>query len=112
MDNITEKKLNGLIIRSKAQVVEQDEKNNKYFACLEKRRAESKIVSRLNVNGTIITEPKKVLTEQKKYYENLYKEKKQTNSNFNLFDDHVPKLNANEKAKCDGLISEENVKRP
>ena len=73
LDNITENKLNGLIIRSKAQIVEQDEKNSKYFASLEKKRAESKIVSRLNVNGTIITEPKEVLIEQKQYYENLYK---------------------------------------
>ena len=52
LDNITENKLNGLNIRSKAQIVEQDEKNSKYFASLEKKRAESKIVSRLNVNGT------------------------------------------------------------
>ena len=42
LDNITENKLNGLIIRSKAQIVEQDEKNSKYFASLEKKRAESK----------------------------------------------------------------------
>ena len=97
LDNITENELNGLIIRSKAQIVEQDEKYSKYFASLEKNRAESKIVSRLNVNGTIITEQKEVLTEQKQHYENLYKEKEQTNPSFNIFDEHDPKLNANEK---------------
>ena len=111
MDNLTKNKLNGLIIRSKAQIVEQDEKNSKYFASLEKKRAESKIVSRLNVNGGIITEPKEVLIEQKQYYENLYKEKEQTNPSFNFFDEHVPKLNANEKVKCDGLISEDECEK-
>ena len=47
----------------------------------------------------------------KQYYENLYKEKEQTNPSFNLFDEHVPKLNANEKAKCDGLISEDEYEK-
>ena len=36
LENITETKLNGLIMRSKANIVEYDEKNIKYFASLEK----------------------------------------------------------------------------
>ena len=78
---------------------------------MEKKRAESKIVSRLNVNGTIITEPKEVLIEQKQYYENLYKEKEQTNPSFNFFDERVPKLNANEKANVTVSYLKTNAKR-
>ena len=37
--------------------------------------------------------------------------KEQTNPSFNFFDEHVPKLNANEKAKCDGLISEDECEK-
>lgn len=86
-------------------------KNSKFFASLEKKRAESKIISRLNVNGNMVTEPKQVLREQTQYYENLYKEKQQTDTNFNFFDEHVPKLNANAKVKCDGLISENECEK-
>ena len=50
-----ENKLNGYITRSKAQIVKQNEKNTKYFASLEKKKSESKVISRLNVNGTIVT---------------------------------------------------------
>ena len=50
LDRLTENKLNGQIIRSKAQIVEHGEKNSKYFASLEKKKSESKIISRLNVN--------------------------------------------------------------
>ena len=56
LDKLTETKLNGQIIRSKAQIVDHGEKNNsKYFASLEKKKSDSKIISRLNVNGNIIT---------------------------------------------------------
>lgn len=106
LDKITETKLNGLIIRSKAQIVEQDEKNRKYFASLEKKRAECKVNSRFNVNGTIITDPIEVLNEQKSYYGNLYKVKEQTDSYLSFFDESIPKLNVNEKIRCEGLISD------
>ena len=39
-DKITENKLNGFITRSKAQNIEQNERNSKYFASLEKKKAE------------------------------------------------------------------------
>ena len=50
LDKITERKLNGFITRSKAQIIEQNERNSKYFAGLETKKAESKIISRLNIN--------------------------------------------------------------
>lgn len=44
LENLIENKLNGYIIRSKAQIVEQNEKNTKYFASLEKKKSESKLI--------------------------------------------------------------------
>ena len=38
---LTENQIDGYILRSKAQVVQEGEKNSKYFASLEKKRAES-----------------------------------------------------------------------
>ena len=40
LNALTENKIEGYIVRSKAQVVEEGEKISKYFADLEKKRAE------------------------------------------------------------------------
>lgn len=58
LENITETKINGFILRSKANLVEYGEKNSSYFASLEKKRSETKRVSQLNINNKIITDQK------------------------------------------------------
>ena len=82
-------------------------KNSKYFAGLEKKKAESKIISRLNIKGNIITSQKSILAEEKKFYEHLYSKKEQTNSNIDFFDNALPKLNENESNSCEGQITEQ-----
>ena len=62
-EKITETKLNGLIMRSKSNIVEHDEKNSKYFASLEKKRSETKLISRLAINNSISTNQKEIITE-------------------------------------------------
>ena len=91
-DKITENKLNGLITRSKAQIIEQNERNSKYFASLKKKKAESKIISRSNVNGTFITNQNSILSGEKQFYEKLYSKKEQINSTIDFFDNSSPKL--------------------
>ena len=49
---IIDKRINGIIVRSKAQIVEHSEKNSKYFASLEKKRSETKSISKLNIDNT------------------------------------------------------------
>ena len=71
-EQLTETKLNGLVLRSKANIVEHDEKNSKYFASLEKKRSETKLISRLCVNDVISTNQKEILTEIQTFYKNLY----------------------------------------
>ena len=106
LDKLTENKLNGHIIRSKAQIVEHGEKNSKYFASLEKKKSESKIISRLNINGDIITDKHEILSEQKKFYENLYKNRQTNHSSINFFDENINKLDETDKMRCEGLISD------
>ena len=107
LDRLTENKLNGQIIRSKAQIVEHGEKNSKYFASLEKKKSESKIISRLNVNGHITTDKHEILSEQKKYYETLYKIREPSNSTINFFDENIPKLSEQESNSCESLIGDQ-----
>ena len=106
LDKLTENKLNGHIIRSKAQIVEHGEKNSKYFASLEKKKSESKIISRLNINGDIITDKQEILSEQKKFYENLYKNRQTNHSSINFFDENINNLDETDKVRCEGLISD------
>ena len=106
-DKITENKLNGFITRSKAQIIEQNERNSKYFAILEKKKAESKFISRLNVNGTLITNQKSILSEEKQFYEKLYFKKEQINSTIDFFDMSLPKLSENDRNSCEGILTEQ-----
>ena len=66
LEKIYDEKVNGLIIRSKARWIEGGEKNTKYFANLEKRNFESRVIHRLNINGNTITDQETILEEQKK----------------------------------------------
>ena len=102
----TETKLNGLILRSKANIVEHDEKNSKYFASLEKKRSETKLISRLCVNNVISTNQKEILTEIQTFYKNLYNKREMSNSKYNFFDQSINKLSNIDQIKCEGEITE------
>ncbi len=56
LTTIIDHKIRGIIIRAKAESVEFNEKNSKYFSNLEKKNAEKNLISQLNVNGTNITD--------------------------------------------------------
>ena len=68
MDNIIENKLNEIIIRAKATKVEFTEKNSKYYANLEKKRAESKIITHLTANGKTTTNQSEIREAQLNFY--------------------------------------------
>ena len=50
LKRITEQKVKGAIIRSKARWVEYGEKNTRYFLNLEKRRGEKKNINKLKLD--------------------------------------------------------------
>ena len=105
-EQLTETKLNGLILRSKANIVEHDEKNSKYFASLEKKRSETKLISRLCINNVISTNQKEILTEIQTFYKNLYNKREMSNSKYNFFDQSINKLSNIDQIKCEGEITE------
>ena len=105
LNGIIDNRINGKIIRAKAQFVESNEKNSKYFSSLEKKRSESKILRQLNVNGTIINNQSNILLNQKTFYENLYKKREQIPSSYNFFNNNT-KLENEHKQSCEGLLTE------
>ena len=49
LEDILDTKLNGIIIRSKSQYIEYNEKKSKYFSNLEKKQSEKKKLSLLKI---------------------------------------------------------------
>ena len=107
LNTLIDKKIEGYILRSKAQVIEEGEKNTKYFASLEKKRAESKLITRLNIKGKITTDQNEILKEEKSYYEKLYSKHDLKQSSYNFFDNNVEKLDEVEQNICEGLLTEQ-----
>ena len=64
LNELIDHKMEGHILRAKAQIIEEGEKNSKNFANLEKKKAENKVVKRLNVNNHIITEQEELLKKR------------------------------------------------
>ena len=73
LDKIAAYRTKRAIIRSHTRWHEQGEKNTKYFLNLEKRQNSNSCISRLKLdNGQEITNPDKILKQQKLFYKNLY----------------------------------------
>ena len=111
LEKITEKMIQGLILRSKAHTVEHGEKNSKSFANLEKKRLEeAKIISRLKINNITSTNHNDILSQIERFYKNLYNKREVGHSAFNFFDDSIRKLSNLDKNSCEGLITEVKFK--
>ena len=74
-DSLYDEMAKGAIIHSKATWYEKGEKRNKYFLNLENhRKTKSSVRKVFNDEGTLVTDPKKVLLlEIEMYYSNLSK---------------------------------------
>ena len=106
LNEIIEKRINGIILRSKCQYVENHEKNTKYFASLEKKQAEKKIILKLNVNNNIITDITDILNAQSTFYSKLYEKRAVQQPTFNFFNNTMPSISEAEKIKCEGILTE------
>jgi len=104
MIEILEIKLKGILIRSKAEYIEGAEKNTKYFANLEKKRAESKIIKTLEMG--LWQKSDEILYYTKKYYSELYScDQTIIDENEFFYIAHTT-LNDNENEVLSGHISE------
>ena len=101
------------ILRSKVQYYEEGEKATKYFCNLEKRNYINKVIRKLNLDGKIITDPSEILTEQKRFYNNIYSSKVSGNpclrANF-FTNKKIKKLDPEDKISCEGEITESEAK--
>ena len=74
LETLRKDKLNGIMIRSRAQWLSEGEKPSKYFCSLEKFYYTEETVKKIMTeDGHIITGQKEILNELKKYSANLFR---------------------------------------
>ena len=113
LERINAIKTEGYKIRSKAEIIEQDEKGTKYFLNLEKRNAKLKNITKLQVEtGAIITDSDRILKEQGKFYKKLYTPAEAEPDFEHLYlNENIPKITKASKEQCDLPITLEECKK-
>ena len=109
LEALYDKKVEGIIIRSRARWHEHGEKNSKYFLNLEKRNNVKKHIRKLFVSGAISTDPFEILNAERRFYEKLYS-KQNTNVNSEeansfLNNPNLLRLSEELSESCEGEIT-------
>ena len=112
MKEIRQTTLQGIILRSKANLYELNEKPTKFFCNLEKKNYINKTICKVNTGQNILTEPRSILKELKRFYINLYKSSRPTTTNTEnqFLNANLKALDETEKQLCEGLITKDEVK--
>ena len=110
LNTIRMNKMHGILVRSRAKIIEDDEKPTNFFCNLEKHIFTSKIIPKLEKNdGKIITDQIEILNETKQFYEDLYASKDSQLSDIDLNDlldtVEIRKLSKNESDSIEGPIT-------
>ena len=106
------KKIEGLIIRSKAQWISHGEKATRYFCNLEKRNFLNKTVGFLDRgNGHIISEQGNILKEVQHFYENLYSHNPAQDLDLEYLKNEAVLLDQGNTADLEGEITIDEVKQ-
>ena len=103
-------KMEGLMIRSRAQIIEQGEKPSAFFLNLEKKKNVNKYLNKLiDETGSEITENKKIIENVEIYYKKVYKNRdnKLDLATMETFftDDSVQKLTKKQRVEIEGPLT-------
>ena len=109
LEDIYMHKGKGIMLRSKAKLIENDEKPTKYFLRQENQNYKNKHIRSLIVNEETITDPEEILTAEKDFYENLYTMKNEQNESCDELFAEIPTLSQEEQQLCENPISMEEI---
>jgi hypothetical protein len=111
LEQLRSKRLNGMIIRSRAQWLLEGEKTSKYFCSLESRNFKNKAVSFLeSSSGKILCSNKEILDEAECFYHALYERKDTVDVNLETMIDLAPKITLEENERMKGLLTYNEIK--
>ena len=110
LKEIREKRIDGVILRSRARWIAHGERVNRYFCNLEKRHYISKNMARLiGRDGSVITDNDGILLEVKNFYETLYEKRSVENCRISDLVENMPILNDDEANSIEGDITFEEA---
>jgi hypothetical protein len=117
IENYNNTKVNGAIIRSKADWAEFGEKNSKFFLNLEKRNHNMKCITKLiNDKEEVIEEANAILKYELDFYKGLYTINDETEKTLirkeaakQFQDDTLPKISELDRTNCDKILTQEEV---
>ena len=72
MEQMYDKEIEGIIVRSRARWYEHGEKNSKYFFNLEKRNHVRKHIRKLRLSGVITVDPFEILEGEKNFFMKIF----------------------------------------
>ena len=99
--------MKGLILRTRAEWIEGAEKNTKYFASIERKKAEAKTIKQLRTDqGLIEKDSKKILAYTKDFFGKLYEKNDTLEQNDSLFTNGHRRLSEEKKLTTGGFITE------
>ena len=111
LQELRDKKVQGMSIRSKAHWIYKGEKVNRYFCNMEKRNYLDKTMPYLEKGeDTILTDQASILKEVQSYYEKLYSAQIITASDLELVDSlDAPVLTEEDSKSIEGLVTLEEA---
>lgn len=105
-DNIQSEITSGIIVRSRAQFIEEGERNTKFFLGLEKRNQNIKNIQCLiDDDDKYLTKPAEILDEQVRFYGELYSDQACDSSESDKFLNAEKTLTPESKDFCDKPLS-------
>ena len=100
----------GSIIRSKAEILDNQEKPSKFFFQQEIKRAKKKTITKIITESShTCTNSGDILEAFKEFYSKLYTDEGIDQDLVNEFLEHVPKLSNEDSARCEGQITKEEI---
>ena len=103
---IREKRMQGVLLRSRARWITEGEKITKYFCGLEKRNYISKQMLKLTLsNGEELYETHDINKEVKTFYKRLYSDRNFRNCKILDMVENIPTLTLQEKLSLEGEIT-------
>ena len=105
LETIRNKKIQGMLIRSRQEWIHKGEKPTSYFCNLENRNFTAKCMTFLEKNdGTLIFDNDDIVLETKNFYEQLYAKRDVENVDLNNLSLNTNKLNDVEKEQLEGKL--------
>lgn len=110
LKEIREKRIDGVILRSRARWIVNGERVTRYFCNMEKRHYISKNMARLiGRDGSVIADNEGLLTEVKHFYEKLYSERPVENCEIYDLVENIPTLSQEDAGGLEGDITIEEA---